>query len=310
MKRLIVLSLIMAGIVLMAGFSIPTRAQSPANDEKSTFYRLTPGVYVNGWPRFTIHYPKDWIEKHPPTQEIFRASSPGRISPESAEFLYAPAAPPTTPTMPSLDKFADVIASFFRTFATDVTIIYDKPSRLRDSTPAREFELRCLVNGAPFWGMNLVASKAGLYVNMAVNSQSGRIAEDLGKAILYSIEFEPDKDQPVKVPLDVQELLDRTCSAHVAHDIPRLMTCYSDKYLNSGRTKGERERFYRQFFGSITSFKIVITDFVPAGDRAYLTGFATTNFGPIPIIDTSIIKENGEWKWYGNQRDPPPEEGG
>ncbi|MCG6537330.1 MAG: nuclear transport factor 2 family protein [Syntrophales bacterium LBB04] len=92
----------------------------------------------------------------------------------------------------------------------------------------------------------------------------------------------------------------------VAHDFAKVMTNYSDRYLNSGRTKGEREGFYRQVFGSITSFEITITDFVPAGDRAYLTGFVTTNLGTIPIIDTSIIKENGQWKWFGNQRDVAP----
>jgi len=29
-------------------------------------------------------------------------------------------------------------------------------------------------------------------------------------------------------------------------------------------------------------------------------------FGRVPIKDTSIIKENGIWKWYGNQRDAIP----
>jgi len=49
-----------------------------------------------------------------------------------------------------------------------------------------------------------------------------------------------------------------------------------------------------------------ITDFVPAGDRAYLAGFTVTNGSKWPLYGASIIKENGEWKWYGNQRDVAP----
>jgi hypothetical protein len=61
MKKLIVLSLIMAGIVLMTGFSAPTKAQTPASDLKPTFINPTPmpGLFVNGWPPFTVSYPKE-----------------------------------------------------------------------------------------------------------------------------------------------------------------------------------------------------------------------------------------------------------
>jgi hypothetical protein len=62
MKKLIVLSLISAPALL--ALSRIAHAQDAANDQTPTFYRLVPGTYVNGWPRFTIHYPKDWVEKH------------------------------------------------------------------------------------------------------------------------------------------------------------------------------------------------------------------------------------------------------
>ena len=60
MKKLIVLSLIMAGIVLIADLSTPAHAQTPASDLKPTFISPTPGLYVNGWPPFTVSYPKEW----------------------------------------------------------------------------------------------------------------------------------------------------------------------------------------------------------------------------------------------------------
>jgi hypothetical protein len=305
MKKLIIVSVtvIVAVMLLVGSCFVPAHARDSSKDEKSTFYRLTPGVYVNGWPRCTVRYPKEWVERLPMPQEIFRASAPG---PDPfAAFVFAPFAPPTTPSLPHLDKLADTVSSFFKNVAQDVTIISDKPSRLRDGTPAREVEIRCLVNGVPHNVGGLAAHKGGLYINMGLESLSGKIGEDL-KTILYSIEFQPDKDKPVKVPPDVQELLDRQCRDMVAHDFAKVKANYSNRYLSSGRTKGERERFYRQVFGSITSFQIVITDFMAAGEKAYLTGFATTNFGKVPLQDTSIIKEKGQWKWYGNQRNPVP----
>jgi hypothetical protein len=66
------------------------------------------------------------------------------------------------------------------------------------------------------------------------------------------------------------------------------------------------ERLWRQNIGRIMSIKGVITEFVAAGDRAYLAGFASINGLKFMIRDTSIIKENGDWKFYGNQRDPSP----
>jgi hypothetical protein len=92
----------------------------------------------------------------------------------------------------------------------------------------------------------------------------------------------------------------------VSHDLAKVMTHYSDRYLSSGERKGEAERRIRQFIGLITSFEEGITDFVAAGDKVYLTGFVSSNSGRAVLKGTSIIKESGEWKWYGNQRDVVP----
>jgi hypothetical protein len=111
----------------------------------------------------------------------------------------------------------------------------------------------------------------------------------------------------VKVSPDVQEFLDKHNNDVFSHDIAKVMSHYSDKYLNSGIRKGEVERFWRQWIGFFMSLKGTITDFVSAGARAYLTGFTISNvFGKWPITETSILKESGEWKWFGNQRDVAP----
>jgi hypothetical protein len=197
------------------------------------------------------------------------------------------------------------MASIFKNMAKDVTTISDKPSRLRDGTPAREIELRMLFNGAPRNVMSLAAQKGDVMAYMSVESPNGRIGEDL-KAILYSIEFQPDKDKPVKVPPDVEAFVETHMSDRLSHDLAKVMANYSDRYLNSGTRKGEMERWLRPVIDSWMSAKAVWTDFVPAGDKAYVAGFVVSSFGTFQVIETCIIKENGEWKLYGNQREVVP----
>jgi hypothetical protein len=92
----------------------------------------------------------------------------------------------------------------------------------------------------------------------------------------------------------------------VSHDLAKVMSHFSDKYLNSGVKKGEVELSIRNVIGLVTSLEVGITDLVPAGDKFYLPGFVSLNGTKYVLPDTSIIKENGEWKWYGNQRDVSP----
>ena len=304
MKKSIIISVIMVLMFLAWDSFATANAQDPAKEEKPTFYRLTPGVYVNGWPRFTITYPKDWVERRPETVQTFRVSPPGPVGYPALLVSFGSIPLPFETLAESW--FVKVLSLF----NTEVALVSDEPSRLRDGTPAREFEIRMVRNGAPLNTLNLVTKKDDLVrivaVESAVEPVTGRIGKDL-KAILYSIEFEPDKDKPVKLPPDVQEFLDKHGNDVLSHDVVKVMANYSDKYLNSGNRKGEVERIWRQNIGSITSQKATFTDFVPAGDRAYLTGFVIfNNLYKYPITETSIIKENGEWKWYGNQRDPAP----
>jgi hypothetical protein len=298
MKKPIIVSMIMALMLLVGSSFAHAQLKDPATEEKPTFYRLTPGVYVNGWPRFTVTYPKDWVERRPLVIEVFRAGTPGPAL--GAGFSVSAYSAPF-----SLDKFADMLVPFFRTVANDVTVVSDRPSQLRDGTPSRELELQMILNGAPFNWLGVAMKKGDLWLNTHVWSFNGKIGEDL-KTIVYSLEFQPGKDEPVKVPPDVQEFLDRWRNAMVSHDVTKVMTYYSDRYFESGMRKGEMERLLRERIGRVTSVEVGITDFEPAGDRAYLAGFTSAYWGKVPLREVSIIKENGEWKWYGNQRDVSP----
>ena len=298
MKKLIILSMIMALMLLTDSFFATAQPQDLAKEEKPTFYRLIPGVYVNGWPRFTIHYPKDWVERLPFPHETFRAEPPGRTG-EMVAITISQSSQP-------LEKHADRQVFVYKTVvkAKDVTVVSDKPSQLRDGTPAREVEIQAVLEAPVNW-LTLATKRGDMWITLGVGGPNVKIGESL-KAILYSLQYEPGKDEPVKVPPDIQEFLDKYCSDLVSHDLAKVMTHYSDRYLSSGERKGEAERRIRQFIGLITSFEEGITDFVAAGDKVYLTGFVSSNSGRAVLKGTSIIKENGEWKWYGNQRDVSP----
>jgi len=190
---------------------------------------------------------------------------------------------------------------YARSADKDAIVVSDKPSQTRDGTPAREVDIQW--HGEEHW-LTLGTKKDDCWINMGVYAPH-KIGEDL-KAILYSLRYEPGMDKPVTVPADIREFLDKFSSDMVSHDLTKVMTHYSDRFLNSGTTKKEMEESTRHFIGSIASFEISITEFVPAGDKAYLAGFTTSDPGKVPIKEISIIKENGEWKWYGNQREAIP----
>jgi len=58
MKKRVFISVATTLLLLANSFS-PAPAQEASKADTPTFYRLVPGTYVNGWPRFTIHYPKE-----------------------------------------------------------------------------------------------------------------------------------------------------------------------------------------------------------------------------------------------------------
>ncbi len=143
MKKPLVVSIILVLTLLMAGFCTPAYSQAP-KDDTPTFYRLVPGTYVNRWPRFTIHYPKEWVERPTAGGSLFQASSPGP-APQDGCAVYVIWEP-----LP-LDKYAGWMVTYNkRMMSTDVTLVNDKPSRLRDGTPARELEFKMVRNGEPF----------------------------------------------------------------------------------------------------------------------------------------------------------------
>jgi hypothetical protein len=186
----------------------------------------------------------------------------------------------------------------------EATLVSDKPTQLQDGTPAREYEIWWRSSYGLRYTMALVTKIAGSSSMVSIGLVSGeKIGENL-RAILYSAKYQPDKDVLITVPPDVQEFFDNYCSDLVSQGIEKVMTHYSDGYLFSGIRKREEEQSLRTYIRTVRSCEIGITEFIPEGEKAYLAGF--TRYGPgveEMLKSTVIIKENGQWKWCGNQRD-------
>jgi len=308
MKKLITVSLIVASMVLVGGLFAPSQAQSPGIDAKPTFISPTPGLYVNGWPPFTLSYPKEWVEAPwvLPT-EVYRAAGPS--FPPIPVLVIRSFANPA-----DLSGSADLLVGFLgQQGYKDVKVLSDKPSQLKDGTPAREAEVGYIYpNGPKLNVFMLTTKKDDIWIMLTLTDDKGTIGDDL-KSIAYSLKVPQGKQEPVKVPPDVQAFLDKFCSDVNSGDAGRIMTNYSDQYLDHRMYKGDMEQWYRNDPFSpiqlgITSGTLTVTIFEPRGDKAYLAGFFGGKLkggapGPTsPINDNQLIKENGQWKWFGNQK--------
>ena len=134
MKKLIVLAIIMAVMVLVAALA---HAQSPGIDLKPTFISPTPGLYVNGWPAFTVSYPKEWVEVPSVAGGgVFMAAYPRQGTYPSPVFTIAVYTSPLP-----LEEWAKLHMPLWINIFTDIKVLSDKPSELKDGTPAREVEV-------------------------------------------------------------------------------------------------------------------------------------------------------------------------
>ena len=305
MKKLTAVSLIMAGMVLVGGFLTLTQAQGPGIDAKPTFLSPTPGLYVNGWPSFTVSYPKDWVEG---PEQLYRAATEDGLPALVIRVFASPA---------DISGSAGILVGFLgQRGGNDVTVLYDKPSWLKDGIPVREAEMAWILPGVPKLNTFMLATKKDDIWIMLSLTEGARMkamtGEDL-KSVAYSLKVPQGKQEPVNVPPNVRAFLDKFCRGLDSGDIGKIMTNYSDRYLHCGTDKTGEEWFYRRSPSSpirlgVTSRKATVTIFEREGDKAYLAGFqggqfkSGANAPPWPIAHNQLIKENGEWKWFGNQR--------
>ncbi|MGA2107269.1 MAG: hypothetical protein ABSH25_06465 [Syntrophorhabdales bacterium] len=315
MKKLIVLAIIMAVMVLVAALA---HAQAPPNDLKPTFISPTPGLYVNGWPAFTLSYPKEWVET-PVAAQISEGLMAGAVRPGSEELSPLLSIAVFVNGLP-LEDWAKIHLPFFMAVSTDVKVLSDKPLQLKDGTRAREAEFefvpkvdlsgRSVKNPAKHNVLYLATKRDLTWVTIFLVDDRGRIGEDL-KEIAYSLTFQSDREKPVNVPLDVKAFLDMYCADVVGHDVKTIMAHYSDRFLQFGASKAFTERGFRNdplYLGQAgPSLEATVTVFEPHGDKAYIDGFFLRSFKPILSLKAAmgvqqIVNEHGQWKWFGNQK--------
>jgi len=312
MKKLIVLAMIMAVIVLVAAL---VRAQGPANDLKPTFISPTPGLYVSGWPAFTVSYPKEWVELVRGPVAVFAAGAARADVPPNMGLPML--AIDVFPSTDALEDWAEHYMHFWVMIATDVKVLSDKPSRLKDGTLAREQELEWVIKNGPKANVfQFMTKRESTWVAVILMAAEGKLGADV-KSIAYSLTFQPDREKPVQVPPDVRAFLDMFCADRVSVDVTAVMEHYSDRFLNSGMSQAVIERASRDYDPTFPSFaphrgiisqEATVTVFEAHGDKAYVDGFflvkakgdATALKEPMRF--QQIINEHGEWKWFGNQR--------
>jgi hypothetical protein len=317
MKKLIIVLLITAIMLLAGSFSAFTQAQSPASQVKPTFLAPTPGTYVHGWPAFTVSYPKDWVEQ-PPSRyagmagEFFRVAAPD--SKPFAQNIRVPYFSVSIfPTPLPIDKWSDILVPTLRLPGSDIKIVYDKPSQLKDGTPAQEAEIEWVSNAVKVNMLVLTTKKYAAWVQIIQASDKGKRMEDV-KAYAYSLTFQPGREEPVKMPSDVKAFLDKYSSDLVSGNVERIMANFSDRFLNQSRKKAFYEIWFQNSPDSpiqrgLISSEATVTVFEAQGDKAYVDGFCASKTRDHadkalkePIGFRQIIKEQGQWKWYGNQR--------
>lgn len=304
---ILVLSLVLA---IVSGRYVCAQTENPTGALKPSFISFTPGQYVNGWPAFTVSYPKEWVVQPTFPGESFRAAParPG-LPPSPALVVVVGVA------FAPLTDMTKIWMGAVGPMGKDFKVLYDKPSQLSDGTPAQEAEVEwTITNGPKLNSFLLVAKKDVTWIWVTIHHDQGKIGEDL-KGIVYSLKLLPDQEKPVQVPDDVLAFLDQFASDTVSHDLGKILGHFSDKYRNKGFPKAMVGMWYQSFpdspmnyKGGITSMSTTVTVFEPQGDKAYIDGFFPTKFKDDPTLVTpamgneQIIKENGQWKWYGNQK--------
>jgi ketosteroid isomerase-like protein len=296
----VVLSVLCVLSALLWGGQVCAQAQG----DLKAMLNPPPGIYVNAWPGFTVSYPKEWVIQ--PIQGLpeFRVGAPRPPLPPSPG-LEVTVGPPSVP----LDKEAGSLAAWFGQlpFAKDVKVVSDKPTQLKDGAPAQEVEIEWVFAqaGVKINSLFLVTRKDDVGIWVDIYHDQGKIADDL-KSILYSLKLQPSTQGVVKAPPDVEQFLTDWGAAFGSRNVDRVMTYYADQYLHYGRNKQAMAQTWTQVFAvlgpKITFCKASVAGFALDGDKAYVTGFHTDDYGKHPWASPEVlIKENGQWKWYGNQ---------
>jgi CubicO group peptidase (beta-lactamase class C family) len=106
----------------------------------------------------------------------------------------------------------------------------------------------------------------------------------------------------VELPPDVKAFITNYNQALLDKDVMKITDLFSGRFLYDGITKQMLISFFSLSKSYLSELKIIITNFEPEGDTAKIEGVIKDKYFKTPFMaGNTIIKENGQWKWYGNQ---------
>jgi CubicO group peptidase (beta-lactamase class C family) len=106
----------------------------------------------------------------------------------------------------------------------------------------------------------------------------------------------------VELPPDVKAFITDYDQARRDKDLVTMANLISDQFLYDGVTKQMALRFLSGISVYTAEAKIIITKFEPEGDKVKMDVLLKDKYFEAPFMTGSrLIKESGNWKWYGNQ---------
>jgi hypothetical protein len=193
MRKSVVFSVVTVLLLLTSGIPAVTHAQDPLKDLKPTFLSPTPGLYVNGWPPFTVSYPKEWTVLREVPGEAFRVGGTGPDFPQGVSMPVLGVG--VMPTRLPMEDWAKVFMPGLQWYFTDIKVLSDKPSQLKDGTPAREVEVEGLikydatrgrVTDAPkLINYKLLTKRNGTWVWVAITEEKAKFRGRPEEACLF-----------------------------------------------------------------------------------------------------------------------------
>lgn len=106
----------------------------------------------------------------------------------------------------------------------------------------------------------------------------------------------------VELPTDVKAFITDYNQARFNKDVVTMADLISDRFLHYGVTKQMALKFLEGTLSYTSEAKIIITKFEPEGDEAKIDVWLKDKyFEALFMTGSKLIKDNGHWKWYGNQ---------
>jgi hypothetical protein len=107
------------------------------------------------------------------------------------------------------------------------------------------------------------------------------------------------------VPADVAQMVPDFNATMSSKNMDLIMAYFSDGYLNDGFNKTRYRPYLQRWNADLRGYELQLTSFRPVSpDRAYIT--ATMRMSGVTIggkdPDYQMVREDGQWKWFGNQK--------